>query len=277
MSENKRGKLIAFLFLIILGICWFEPIIWLITNSFKFYCNSRYYSPELCRWISPDSIEYLDTESVNGLNLYCYCMNNPIMYADPSGHSAILFIVGLISSAVIGGLVSGGIAAGTAAISGGDIGAAFWGGFATGALSSLAVGVGMAIGGGVGLLVCGGMGFVAGFGGNILSQSISSYNSTGDISIKLGDALFAGFTNSLVCMATMGSMNLWMSDSFNPALAGKTFGSRFVEFMSFDGANIVSSTFFGIMYGLLDGAASLTKYLIKQEISKPTTASAFNY
>ena len=204
-------------------------------------------------------------------------MNNPIMYADPSGHSAILFIVGLISSAVIGGLVSGGIAAGTAAISGGDIGAAFWGGFATGALSSLAVGVGMAIGGGVGLLVCGGMGFAAGFGGNILSQSISSYNSTGDISIKLGDAFFAGFTNSLVCMATMRSMNLWMSDSFGPALTGKTFGSRFVEFMSFDGANTVASTYFGILYGLFDDAASLTKYLIEQEISKPTTASAFNY
>ena len=31
-------------------------------------------------------MEYLDPESVNGLNLYCYCLNNPIMYADPSGH-----------------------------------------------------------------------------------------------------------------------------------------------------------------------------------------------
>ncbi len=47
-----------------------------------FYCNSRYYSPELCRFISPDSIEYLDPESINGLNLYCYCYNNPIMYVD---------------------------------------------------------------------------------------------------------------------------------------------------------------------------------------------------
>ena len=36
MSEKNRGKLIAFLFLLILGICWFEPIVWLITNSFKF-------------------------------------------------------------------------------------------------------------------------------------------------------------------------------------------------------------------------------------------------
>ena len=30
-----------------------------------FYCNSRYYSPELCRWISPDSIEYLDPQSMS--------------------------------------------------------------------------------------------------------------------------------------------------------------------------------------------------------------------
>ena len=36
MAENKRGKLIAFLFLIILGVCWFESIVWLISNSFKF-------------------------------------------------------------------------------------------------------------------------------------------------------------------------------------------------------------------------------------------------
>ena len=35
MAKKNRGRLIAFLFLIILGICWFEPIVWLITNSFK--------------------------------------------------------------------------------------------------------------------------------------------------------------------------------------------------------------------------------------------------
>ena len=68
-----------------------------------FYCNSRYYSPELCRFISPDSIEYLDPSSINGLNLYCYCMNNPIMYADPSGHFAIsALIIGAIIGAAIG-------------------------------------------------------------------------------------------------------------------------------------------------------------------------------
>ena len=45
-----------------------------------FWVSSRYYSPELCRWISPDSIEYLDLESINGLNLYAYCGNNPVNY-----------------------------------------------------------------------------------------------------------------------------------------------------------------------------------------------------
>ena len=58
-----------------------------------FYCNSRYYSPELCRWISPDSIEYLDPENINGLNLYAYCNNNPVMNYDPTGHFTILALL----------------------------------------------------------------------------------------------------------------------------------------------------------------------------------------
>ena len=36
MKEERRGRWIAFLFLIILGVCWFEPIAWLVTNSFRF-------------------------------------------------------------------------------------------------------------------------------------------------------------------------------------------------------------------------------------------------
>ena len=64
-----------------------------------FYCNFRYYSPELCRWISQDSIEYLDPESINGLNLYAYCYNNPIMFIDDTGNlpvpvDAITSIIG---------------------------------------------------------------------------------------------------------------------------------------------------------------------------------------
>ena len=51
-----------------------------------YYLNSRYYNPELCRFISPDDVDYLDPGTINGLNLYCYCYNNPIMYYDLSGN-----------------------------------------------------------------------------------------------------------------------------------------------------------------------------------------------
>ena len=53
-----------------------------------YYLNARYYNPQWRRFISPDSTDYLDPESVNGLNLYAYCYNDPVNYADPSGHSA---------------------------------------------------------------------------------------------------------------------------------------------------------------------------------------------
>ncbi len=58
-------------------------------ESGLYYCNSRYYDSNLCTWLSPDSIDYLDPESFNGLNLYIYCNYNPITYIDPSGHEAI--------------------------------------------------------------------------------------------------------------------------------------------------------------------------------------------
>lgn len=50
-----------------------------------YYLNARYYDPEVGRFISADSMEYLSPESINGLNLYAYCGNNPVMNMDPSG------------------------------------------------------------------------------------------------------------------------------------------------------------------------------------------------
>ena len=70
--------------------------------------NSRYYNPEWRRFISPDDTSYLDPESVNGLNLYCYCNNDPVNFVDPSGHLAIsLTILGLIFGGVAGATAGG--------------------------------------------------------------------------------------------------------------------------------------------------------------------------
>ena len=50
-----------------------------------YYLQTRYYDPETGRFISQDSIDYARNNTVNGLNLYCYCLNNPIKYVDFSG------------------------------------------------------------------------------------------------------------------------------------------------------------------------------------------------
>ncbi|MBE6130186.1 MAG: hypothetical protein E7183_00485 [Erysipelotrichaceae bacterium] len=40
--------------------------------------SSRYYSPELGRFIQPAGVSSLNPQSINGLNLYTYAVNNPI-------------------------------------------------------------------------------------------------------------------------------------------------------------------------------------------------------
>ena len=62
-----------------------------------YYLNSRYYNPQWRRFISPDDTSYLDPETPNGLNLYAYCNNDPVNYADPSGHLAawVMALIGM--------------------------------------------------------------------------------------------------------------------------------------------------------------------------------------
>ena len=50
-----------------------------------YYLKSRYYDPETGRFLNADDISYLDPETINGLNLYAYCGNNPVMRTDANG------------------------------------------------------------------------------------------------------------------------------------------------------------------------------------------------
>ena len=64
-----------------------------------YYCKSRFYSPEIYRWIFRDEIDYLDASSIIGCNLYVYCNNNPIMYVDENGcFSLSVFMTKLITT-----------------------------------------------------------------------------------------------------------------------------------------------------------------------------------
>ena len=72
-----------------------------------YYLISRYYDPEIGRFISPDSVEYIEPSGISGLNLYVYCCNDPINKYDPTGHFAIT-----LTTLLIGGLIAGAIGAG---------------------------------------------------------------------------------------------------------------------------------------------------------------------
>ncbi len=158
--------------------------------------SSRYYSPELCRFISPDSVDYLDPSSINGLNLYAYCNNDPINYADPSGHVAIS--IGLLLA--IGGIVGAVIGAGASVAGQYLANGCSWENFSWGqlALDTVLGGVsGMLsmspLGWGTMIAANAGIGFVGAVGGHLINGSDFSKLSTWvDIGLSTGLGALVG-------------------------------------------------------------------------------------
>lgn len=160
-----------------------------------YYLKSRYYDPEVGRFITIDDISYIDPETINGLNLYAYCLNNPVMYVDPMGHAPwwSWFISGL---QVLGGIalcfVPGAQGIGVSLIVGGGLGlisnavspaigqaiggassiANGWGAFSTG-MSILGLGIPGLIGG-IALMLVGGATMV--FGANEIVSAATGTN-----------------------------------------------------------------------------------------------------
>ena len=56
------------------------------TETKLYYLQSRYYDPETCHFISMDSY-FVAGDYINGMNMYAYCLNNPVMYSDHSGYA----------------------------------------------------------------------------------------------------------------------------------------------------------------------------------------------
>ena len=56
------------------------------TETSLYYLQSRYYAPETCRFINADSL-LIAGDYLQGTNMFAYCLNNPVMYVDPTGHA----------------------------------------------------------------------------------------------------------------------------------------------------------------------------------------------
>ena len=57
------------------------------TETKLYYVSSRYYSPELCRFISSDDVNLINVSpmALTDKNLYAYCDNNPVGRKDGTG------------------------------------------------------------------------------------------------------------------------------------------------------------------------------------------------
>ena len=62
------------------------------TETGYYYLQSRYYNPEWGRFLSPDAFGYIDNSTRLGFNAYIYCVNNPVIYVDYFGKSAIAIV-----------------------------------------------------------------------------------------------------------------------------------------------------------------------------------------
>ena len=55
-------------------------------ESNLYYLQSRYYDPEIGRFISMDDVSFISTDDDGTINLYAYAANNPVMFTDSTGY-----------------------------------------------------------------------------------------------------------------------------------------------------------------------------------------------
>ena len=116
-----------------------------------YYLNSRYYDPETGRFINADDVSTLDITkiTINGLNLYAYCLNNPVNEVDENGYipNWLKWLIGglLVIAAIVTIVATGGAA--------------------TGLVSAIAIGAAK------GILVGASMGLVSGIASGVITNN----------------------------------------------------------------------------------------------------------
>ncbi|MBQ9108384.1 MAG: RHS repeat-associated core domain-containing protein [Clostridia bacterium] len=197
-----------------------------------YWVQTRYYNPEWCRWISPDSLSYINPETAHGLNLYAYCGNDPVNFTDPSGHlpewlawliSGAAIVSGIVLCAfgvggVLGGLLIGAGAGSiingyTSKANGGDFTAGYIGGAISGALCGIGASVGgmaFAVASEVANSAClcylalgVATSFTGGFAGNLAGTVYTSWHNSGFKSVDID------WEEALATSAMMGGLNIF--------------------------------------------------------------------
>jgi hypothetical protein len=67
-----------------------------------YYLNSRYYNPEIGRFINADGL-IGPIGDILGHNMYAYTKNNPVMMVDPDGEFPWLILAAVLLFTPVGG------------------------------------------------------------------------------------------------------------------------------------------------------------------------------
>ena len=181
-----------------------------------YYLMSRYYDPQTGRFINADTLDYLDPESINGLNLYAYCGNNPVMGVDPEGTSTVESIFKVIGAAVlVGASIVGAICSGNQYL------------------------IGAAIGG------------VAG----MFTSCLADYVDGGMDFESFADSLFSGATTGMLSGALAATgLNVWTQGVGNAIIAGADYMfTQWTNGEDLDTGEFLASTAVGFISGLAGG------------------------
>jgi RHS repeat-associated protein len=74
------------------------------TETGLYYLQSRYYNPEISRFINADA--FVSTgQGILGNNMFAYCGNNPVMYIDAAGNEPISILIGTVVAYAASALV----------------------------------------------------------------------------------------------------------------------------------------------------------------------------
>ena len=156
------------------------------TETGLYFLKTRYYDPEVCRFITIDDLQYLDPEHINGLNLYAYCGNNPVMNVDPSGRIVISAFTLFLISSIAAGVIFGGCISGYTAYTEGANALGIFGAILGGAILGGAMGAVMVIGGAAGLASLG------------VATTVVGGSSAAALSISIGIGIGAGLLSYTV-------------------------------------------------------------------------------
>ena len=75
------------------------------SESGLYYLMTRYYDTQIGQFISMDTPDYLAPDTVGGVDLYAYGLNNPVMFVDSTGHFVISLGLALLIGFVVGAAV----------------------------------------------------------------------------------------------------------------------------------------------------------------------------